>query len=118
MCENANRPAGSSNGCESGGWSVLRRDGRRRWTRTERVSIDPSRTVAASSRKAVGRAVGLEAAAGQQPGHAPAEPGDPIALEPLGKRPQGVEPEGLRGPGDELLTHRADHRRVAGRVDG
>ena len=41
------------------------------------------------------------------PGGAPAEPGDPEPLELLGERPQLVETERLRGPGDELLTHRA-----------
>ena len=42
---------------------------------------------------------------GATPRRAPAEPGDPEALEALGERPQLVEPERLCGTSDEVLTH-------------
>ena len=48
----------------------------------------------------------------RQPGRAPAEPGDPEPLEPLGERPQLIEPERLGGPGDEVLAHGRDATRV------
>ena len=35
------------------------------------------------------------------------KPGDPEPLQLLDERPQLVEPERVRGPGDEVLTHRA-----------
>ena len=49
---NANRPAGSTNGCVSGSWRVDRRDGRRRWTSRLVVSVAPSVSRAGSSRNA------------------------------------------------------------------
>ena len=59
-------------------------------------------------------AVGLEAAGGGEPGRAPAEPGDAVPLHALHQRPERVDPERFGRAGDELLAHRADHRRRAG----
>ena len=51
-------------------------------------------------------AMGLEPAVGVEPRRAPAESGDPVPLEALGERPQGVDPE--RRVGDHvLLAHGA-----------
>ena len=71
---------------------------------------EPSR--AGSSRKArVSRCVVEARRRRRSHVDAPAEAGDAVALHALGERPQLVEPERLRGPGDELLAHAADHRR-------
>ena len=116
LWENANRPAGSTNGWVSGSWSVLRRDGRRRWTSTLRGLDGPSPSRAGSSRNArVSRCVSRPPSGSSQVTPQP-KPAMPVALEPLGERPQLVEPEGRGRSGDELLTHRADHRPRPGRV--
>ena len=107
---NANRPAGSSNGWASGGWSVRRRDGRRRWTRALVVSMVPRPSAGRVVAERGHRPIALEAAVGQQPGDAPTEAGDAVPLEALRERPQLVEAEGRGRSGDELLAHRADHR--------
>ena len=107
MWLNANRPAGSSNGWVSAKVSVESRDGRRRWTSAAVVSIAPTASRPGIVAEGADVAVRREAAVAVEPRGAPAEPGDPEPLEPLGERPQLVEPERLRGPGDVVLAHRA-----------
>ena len=51
-------------------------------------------------------AVGMERTIATDPGRAPAEAGDPVALEALGEGPQLVKPERLGGTDHEVLTHR------------
>ena len=51
-------------------------------------------------------AMAVEPAVGGQPGRTPAEARHPVALEPLGERPQLIEPERLGGTGDVVLAHR------------
>ena len=102
---NANRPAGSSNGCVSARVSVESRDGRRRWTRATVVSVAPTASRPGSSRKARTSRYEQSRPSAATPRRAPAETREAEPLELLGERPQFVETERLGGPGDEVLAH-------------
>ena len=87
---------------------------RRELRRPAQVDQGRGRLGRADRRRAVGIvaerahvAVAVEPAIATQPGRAPAEPGDPEPLQPLGERPQLVEAERLGGPGDVVLAHRS-----------